>query len=181
MLLQALYTWSGKMKKLAAFLILAVLTILFFIPLFPIISFTETKTNNPQMYYIDLRKDATFQIRFTHSIHRTDVLESYEVEDGKIKMISMEYEDVAIGMPAHAEEGQKLTYEDGKYKLYSNKMVENFVLYVGDINMDLFFYYGGREYNLKKTLHRGSSYMVEAKRVSFYEKLKGVRIVHGEY
>lgn len=178
MLLQALYVWSGNMKKIVVVLVIAVLIFFFFPPLFPVISFTETRTNDPHMYYVNMGKDQTFQIRFTHSIHRTDVLETYEATDGKIKMISMEYEDVAIGMPAHAEEGEKLTYEDGKYKLYTNKIVENFVLYVGDINMDLYLNYGGKEYNLKKTLQRGSSYVIEVKKVSFYEKLKGVRLAY---
>lgn len=102
------------------------------------------------MYYIDVGSDTLFQIRFTHSIHLTDVLETYEIIDNKIKMISMEYEDVAIGMPAYAEEGQTLIYEDGKYKLYSNTILENFVLYVGDVNRDLWFYYEDKEYDLKK-------------------------------
>lgn len=166
------------MKKFALLVTIILAIIFFFLPLFTVISFTETRTINPQMFYILVGKDAAFQIRFTHSIHLTDVLENYEIIDGKIKMISMEYEDVAIGMPAYAEEGQTLIYEDGKYKLYTNKILENFVLYVGDINTDLFFYYGDREYNLKKALRRGSSYVVEVKRISFYDKLKGVRIVH---
>ena len=34
----------------------------------------------------------------------------------KIKLISMEYEDVAVGMPAHADEGQTLSYENGNRK-----------------------------------------------------------------
>src|SRR5690606_35836194 len=105
--------------------LIAILAVLSFLPFFSVIAFTETKTNEPQMYYIDVGSDTLFQIRFTHSIHLTDVLETYEIIDNKIKMISMEYEDVAIGMPAYAEEGQTLIYEDGKYKLYSNTILEN--------------------------------------------------------
>lgn len=169
------------MKKLSITVILTVtiFCIIIFLPLFQVISFTETKTNNPEIYYIDVGKDQRFQIRFTHSIHLTDVLETYEVSEDKFKIISMEYEDVAVGMPAYAEEGQKLTYEDGKYILsFENSYLENFILYVGDINMDLFFYYGGKEYNLKKTLQRGNSYTIEVKKFSLYDKMKGVLIAH---
>ncbi|WP_342470601.1 DUF1850 domain-containing protein [Ureibacillus sp. FSL K6-3587] len=166
-------------KNMFGIVIVAVFIIFFFIPLFPVISFSEAKADEPQMYFIDIDQNTTFQIRFTHSIHRTDVLETYEIEDHKIKLVSMEYEDVSIGMPAYAEEGQMLLYEDGKYKLYSNRVLENFVLYVGDINMDLFFYYGGKAYDLKKNLQRGNSYTVEIKSVSLYDKMKGVRMKHG--
>lgn len=177
MLLQALYIWGGKMRIIVTLIVIsAVFAIFLFMPVFPSISFTETKTERPSMYYINLGEDRIFQIRFIHSIHLTDVLETYEVVDGKIKMVSMEYEDVAVGMPAHAEEGQTLLYEDGIYKLYTNRIVENFVLYVGDIDMDLVFYYGGREYDLKKILQRGSSYTVEIRSVSLYDKMKGVRM-----
>ena len=169
------------MKRVLIFTILAIAIFctIIFLPLFQVFSFTETKTNNPQIYYIDVGKDKRFQIRFTHSIHLTDVLETYEILDNKIKIISMEYEDVAVGMPAHAEEGQKLTYEDGKYKLtYESTHLENFVLYIGDINMDLFFYYEDKQFDLKKSLQRGSSYTIEIKKVSLYNKMKGVRIAH---
>lgn len=171
------------MKKNFIFIILliAIFCTITFLPLFQVVSFTETKTNKPQVYYIDVGKDQRFQIRFTHSIHLTDVLETYEVLDNKIRIISMEYEDVAVGMPAHAEEGQKLTFEDGKYILsFENSYLEDFILYVGDINMDLFFYYGDKEYDLKKSLNRGNSYTIEVKKVSLYNKMKGVQIAHEE-
>ncbi|NLY80063.1 MAG: DUF1850 domain-containing protein [Lysinibacillus sp.] len=171
------------MKKMSIGIALtfAIVCITIFLPLFQVISFTETKTNNPQIYYIDVGKDKRFQIRFTHSIHLTDVLETYEVLDNKFKIISMEYEEVAVGMPAYAEEGQRLTYNDGKYILYyEDSYLENFILYVGDINMDLFFYYSEKQYDLKKSLQRGSSYKIEVQNFSLYDKMKGVRIAHEE-
>jgi len=168
------------MKRLALLIIIIlVLGIIFFVsPMFTVISFTETRTNNPQMFYINVSKENGFQIRFTHSIHLTDVLESYEIQGSKeLKLVSMEYEDVAIGMPAYAEEDQTLTYENGKYTIsYKNKTLDNFTLYVGDVDYDLYFRYNDKEYNLKNALERGSSYLFEVKTVSIYDKLKGVLI-----
>ena len=162
-------------------LISAILIIVFvvvFIPIFKVFSFTETRTNNPRMFYINVSKENGFQIRFTHSIHLTDVLESYEIQGSKeLKLVSMEYEDVAIGMPSYAEEDQTLTYENGKYTIsYKNKTLDNFTLYVGDVDYDLYFRYNDKEYNLKNVLERGSSYLFEVKTVSIYDKLKGVLI-----
>jgi len=169
--------------KRVSLLISAVLVLiitLLFIPIFKVFSFTETRTNNPQMFYINVSKEKDFQIRFTHTIHLTDVLENYELTDSnELKLVSMEYEDVAIGMPAYAEEDQTLIYENGKYKLsYKNKVLENFTLYVGNVEYDLYFQYDKQEYNLKKSLHRGSSYLFEVKSISLYDKLKGVLITN---
>lgn len=170
------------MKRIALSIFAMILGIVFllFTPYITVFSFTETRVNNPQMYYIDVSKEKIFQIRYTHSIHLTDVLETYEVtNDKKLRLISMEYEDVAVGMPAHAEEGQTLTYENGKYRLeFSNQILDNFTLYVGDIDMNLFFYYDGKSYDIKKSLHRGNSYLFEIKNISLYAKLKGVVMVH---
>jgi hypothetical protein len=169
------------LKRKALAIIALILGIIFlYLPTFTVFSFTETRTNNPQMYYIDVSKEKFFQIRYTHSIHLTDVSETYEITNAKkLRLISMEYEDVAIGMPAHAEEGQTLTYENGKYKLeFSKQTLDNFTLYVGDIDRDLFFNYDGKSYNIKKSLHRGSSYLFEIKTISLYDKLKGVVMEH---
>ncbi|SOC42327.1 DUF1850 domain-containing protein [Ureibacillus acetophenoni] len=157
-------------------LVIAVITFFLFIPIFKVFSFTETRMHNPQLFYINVSKETSFQFRFTHSIHRTDVLENYEITNlNKLKLNSMEYEDVSIGMPAYAEEGQSLTYENGKYTLYfDDKIIDNFTLYVGDVDYDLYVHYDGNEYNLKQTLNRGSSYLFEVKSVSLYDKLKGV-------
>lgn len=167
-----------KLKKyiIIIFLILGSCFLFFSLPLVTVFSFTETKTNNPQVFYINVQKDKNFKIRFTHSIHLTDVLESYQVtKSNKIKLVSMEYEDVAVGMPAYAEEGQKLKYENGKYLLSydDEKIIDNFTLYVGNIDMDLYFIYRNETYNLKKELKKGRSYLFEVKKISFYQLMKG--------
>ncbi|KGR79325.1 DUF1850 domain-containing protein [Ureibacillus manganicus] len=161
---------------ISTILVIGIVIIFLFIPIFKVFSFTETRTNNPQLYYINVSNETSFQFRFTHSIHRTDVLENYKITNSnKLKLVSMEYEDVSIGMPAYAEEGQSITYENGKYKLYfEEKIIDNFTLYVGDVDYDLFILYDGKEYNLKQSLKRGNSYLFEVTTVSLYDKLKGV-------
>lgn len=154
--------------------------ILLFSPIFRVMSFEETRTNNPHSYYIKVSKENKFNIRYTHSIHLTDVLENYEITDSnQIRLLSMEYEDVAIGMPAHAEEGQTLSYENGKYILgFDNRKLDSFVLYVGDINQELAFIYDGETYDLKKWLERGNAFLFEIKRISLFDKLKGDMMLH---
>ena len=125
-------------------------------------------------------KENNFKIRYTHSIHLTDVLENYEITDSnKIKLLSMEYEDVAIGMPAHAEEGQTLSYIDGKYKLeFENQTLDSFALYIGDINRELAVIYEESTYDLKESLERGNTFLFSIKRISLFDKLRGVAMTH---
>lgn len=90
----------------------------------------------------------------------------------------MEYEDLAIGMPGYAEENQTLIQRNGKYVLQFNNsdILDNFTIYIGDLDLDLVFNYAEREYDLKKDLQRGKSYLFEIKRLSLYEQWKGVRM-----
>ena len=82
------------------------------------------------MYYLPLENELNFKLVFTHSIHLSDVIETYEVMATKdIQLLSMEYSDVAIGMPGYAEEGQTLIYEDGVYTLsYDDAILAEFHL-----------------------------------------------------
>ena len=94
------------MKKVLGLLTIALAIVFLFIPIFPVFSFTETRTEHPTMYYLTLEDERRFQIVFTHSIHLSDVIETYEVMDTyDIRLHSMVYSDVAIGMPRYAEEG----------------------------------------------------------------------------
>ena len=116
-----------------------------------------------------------FQLKFMHSIHLTDVIETYEaLETNELRLISMEYEDVAIGMPAYAEEGQTVIYEDGKYKLsYEQAVLPNFTLYIGDVDYELSLVHQGEKIDLKKRLQRGKSYLIEVHTISLFHLWTG--------
>ena len=159
-----------------------VATIFLFLPIDLVFSFTETKTDQPEKFFINILDEETFQIRYTHSIHLTDVVETYEITKSKeLKLMSMEYEDVAIGMPAYAEEGERLTYENGRYILsYDDKVLSDFTIYIGNIDIDLSFIYDQQSYNLKKHLEKGKSYLFQVERISLFEKWKGAVIGDGK-
>lgn len=153
--------------------------IVIFLPLQKVFTFTETRIAHPKVHYIPISVEQTFQIRYTHSIHKSDVLESYQyIKGNRIEMLEMEYEDLAIGMPSDAEEHQTLIQRNGKYVLQFNNsaILDNFTIYIGDLDLDLVFNYADEEYDLKKDLQRGKSYVFEIKRLSLYEQWKGVRM-----
>ncbi|MFJ5770053.1 DUF1850 domain-containing protein [Psychrobacillus sp. NPDC093180] len=165
------------MKKILVGLII-LMPIIFFIPFWSAFTFTETRSEDPVLHYIPMSRETNFQIIFTHSIHLTDVIESYKVIDShKIQLLSMQYSDVAIGMPGYAEEGQTLQYENGIYTLrYEEAILKDFTLHIGDVDYKLSFNYGTKDFNLKEELVRGKSYLFEVKKLSLYEKMKGVEL-----
>lgn len=169
--------FNHKVKKILVMLIILMPSV-FFIPFWTAFTFTETRNENPELYYISMNGETDFQIVFTHSIHLTDVIEKYRVLDSMdIRLLSMQYSDVAIGMPSYAEEGQTLQYEDGIYTLqYDEAILTSFTLHIGDVDYKLSFKYGARDFNLKKELVRGKSYLFEVKKLSLYEKMKGVEL-----
>lgn len=167
-----------RTRNLLVGLLCVVGIVIVFLPLQKVFAFTETRTAKPVMHYISATTEISFHIRYTHSIHKSDVLEYYQYTDeNQIQMLGMEYEDLAIGMPGYAEEGQTLTQHDGKYYLqFEEKMLENFTIYIGDLDIDLVFEYEDLEYDLKKDLQRGKSYLFQVKKVSLYEQWKGVKM-----
>ena len=166
------------MKKWSVMFLALIGIALCFIPYERSITFTETRIENPTLYYIPLKKDTLFQIIFTHSIHLTDVKESYEVlPSNEFQLLAMEYSDVAIGMPSYAEEGQTLQYEDGVYTLrYEDARLEDFVLHIGDVDYKLELRHDGKVIPLKEQLTRGKSYEIKVQRLSVYDKVKGVEL-----
>lgn len=158
-------------------IMLCLVSIVLFLPTQRAFTWVETRTTSPQLYYVPMSQQQNFQFRYTHSIHLSDVWEYYTVEDNQIRLQQMTYTDTAIGMPAVAEEGQTLQFNDGLYTLvYEQRMLPNFTLYIGDVELDLSFYYEAQEFALKQTLNKGTSYMFSVKRISLYERLKGVRL-----
>jgi len=160
-------------------LLIALLTAAWTIPVKQAFTFTETRTAYPKTAYQLVSEDDEFQIRYVHSIFLTDVIETYRLlPDRSIKFLSMRYEDVGIGLPAYAEEGESLTVtEEGIYTLtYEDKVIDSFVLYVGDVDAQLAFRYSGKETDLKNILERGHSYEFRVKKLTLVELLKGARL-----
>ncbi|WP_274308886.1 DUF1850 domain-containing protein [Solibacillus daqui] len=166
------------MKKWLVIIFVLISVIICFIPYERSITFTQTRTEQPVMYYLPLNDAFDFQIVFTHSIHLTDVIESYRVlTNNELQLLSMQYEDVAIGMPSSAEEGQTLTYEKGRYTLrYDDAKLKDFTLHVGDVDYKLNLQHKDEVIALKEKLTRGKSYVLKIKKLSFYQKMKGVEL-----
>jgi len=108
-----------KFKK-SFFVIIAIILfslIILFLPMKTSLTFYYKNSNQIEAI-LPLQAGDTFEIIFTHSIHLTDVIERYVIQDDlTIRQDEIVYEEFGIGMPANAEEDETFVYEDGKYKI----------------------------------------------------------------
>ncbi|MEI4768499.1 DUF1850 domain-containing protein [Psychrobacillus sp. FJAT-51614] len=165
--------------KLPVILIVTCLiALLIFYPYQEVFVFRETRIDNPIIHYLPIVNEDHFEIRYTHSIHKTDVIESYKItNNSKIQLLSMNYSDLAIGLPGYAEKGQTFEEKNGKYILtYRNEILDSFTIFIANIDMDLYFIYLEEKIDLKKSLKRGKSYFFEVRKLSFYQQMKGEKI-----
>ncbi|MCZ2256887.1 DUF1850 domain-containing protein [Sporosarcina sp. G11-34] len=171
-------------SKITLFILLFIvfLFLLLFIPFREVILFTEQRTEKPKEHYVPLKGEMKFGIRYVHSIHLTDVIETYEVtEDSKIRFLSMSYESLGIGLPGYAADGETFLAENGMYTLtYNDHVIDSFVLFIAAIDEDLALRYKENELNLKEKLEKGKSYKVNVVRKSLYQLSKGVDINEAE-
>src|SRR5699024_12869888 len=85
--------------------ILIIMMFVIFIPTHPSLAFYQENTDQIAAY-LPLKKEQSFQIIFTHSIHLTDVVEKYEITNtNHILQNEIVYEEFAMGMPSNAAEG----------------------------------------------------------------------------
>ena len=166
-------------KRTPLFLILTILltTIIILIPFRTCFVFYEKRTTHP-FAYLPMQTNPEFEIRYTHTIHLSDVIETYSVTDnGEIALKRLEYEDFAIGMPNEANEGEVFIERDGKYIIENmNRIISQFNILVGDVDEALEFRYSGHEFDLKHELDRGETYTFRVNKLSLLQLWKGVNL-----
>ena len=95
-------------------LILAIIAAFLVIPFKTALVFEYENSGKLLAYLPFKQQEKTFQLKYTHSIHLSDVIESYKVSASEeIRLYELQYEDFAIGMPANAEAGKDLRQETG--------------------------------------------------------------------
>ncbi|MDS9470403.1 DUF1850 domain-containing protein [Sporosarcina pasteurii] len=150
--------------------------VFFFLPVKDTLLFTGTK--GKKVYYVTINEQKKFEIRYVHSIHLTDVIEYYEITPKqKIRMLSMSYKNLSIGLPGDAAEGETLELRDGVYTLtYNDRVIDSFRIHIGRVDADLALRYANHELDLKKHLEKGKSYEFKVKKLTYYQLTKGEKL-----
>ncbi|WP_431800334.1 DUF1850 domain-containing protein [Halobacillus andaensis] len=149
------------------------MTVWVFYPYRSVVAFEQFDRQGSNAY-MPIREKDHFKLKFTHSVHLSDVVEEYEVKDKKLYPVEMVYEDTAIGMPSNADEGETFEMKDGKYYISNLTGSHEFInLSVGQVRADHTVIYKNDSYLLKDVLGAGSVIRISPKHVSNWELMRG--------
>lgn len=166
-----------KAITFAAVFAIAVLTAV--IPFEHAVTFASPKDGRILAYFPLRKTDKSFQIRYTHSIHLSDVTETYRVlRDGTIRQIELEYEDTSIGMPAQAEEGETFEMKNGKY--YIRHMKRDFAridVSIGQVSANHRLIINSQTIPISSFSAPGSVVRVEKKTLALWQLWEGVNLL----
>jgi hypothetical protein len=169
-------------KYKITFLIIIILVFSVILTPFQTCLVVEPRNTEGKSAIISLKQFPTFSIRYTHSIHLSEVEEYYKkTENNYIQQTKLVYEDTAIGMPSNAEgEGDFIVRDDGKYMIENMKRTFPFIdIRVGQVVANHRFILNNNEYPLSQYFKKGTVIRLEIKKVSLWEKWKGVSVSGG--
>ncbi|WP_456272548.1 DUF1850 domain-containing protein [Bacillus sp. AK031] len=155
-----------------------ILLIFLFVPFKPYIVLESLKGENKTVLApLNGGKDSKFSILYTHSIHLSDVLETYEAtEKMQISQTSLVYEDTAIGMPGDATGDEVFERtEDGKYKISNmNRVFPHIDISVGQVVANHRLINNGHEYRLADYFKKGALIRMSVQKQSLIQIWEGV-------
>ncbi|RWZ58042.1 DUF1850 domain-containing protein [Halobacillus fulvus] len=127
--------------------------------------------------YLPVSESDHFQLKFTHSVHLSDVFEEYEIRNEKLYPIQLIYEDTAIGMPSNAGEGETFEMKDGKYYISDLQgEFDSLSLTIGKIRANHTILYHDQSYPLKDYIEAGSFIEIEPEHITNWQWLRGVKM-----
>lgn len=158
------------------FSILLVSSFLFFLPYQPVIAFSFENTNQ-LLAYLPIQTSRSFQIQYTHSIHLTDVIETYQLKDEQMVQTELQYENFAIGMPSNAEGEEIFIKQNGKYFIKNMNRSFPFIdVRIGQVKAEHQLHYEKQVYRLADYVSPGTWVRIQPKRLSLWQQMKGVKI-----
>ncbi|KGX85417.1 DUF1850 domain-containing protein [Pontibacillus marinus] len=159
--------------------LIAGLTALIFYPNHYVLTFQNQRTNE-LLSYIPVHEHDIVELRYTHSVHLSEVRELYRVKEGMMKPEKLIYEDTAIGMPSDAHGGDTFRTEDGKYIIEKSKDAKAFPyinLSVGQVRAKHKIIYQDQKLLLKEFVGAGTNIQIDAKHLSRWQLWEGVNML----
>lgn len=137
----------------------------------------ENPDNGELLSFLPVADGDHFQIKYTHSIHLSDVYEEYMIEDERLFPNRLIYEDTAVGMPANAEAGQTFTMEDGKYILSDLQgSTDKLYLTIGAVKANHQIIFKDTAYSLQDNIGPGETIAIVSRRVNHWTLWKGEKL-----
>lgn len=168
-----------KRKIVLLFILIKVLIAAFFVIPYKTALVFEYENSGKVLAYLPFEQEKKFQLKYIHSIHLSDVIESYKVSaNEEIQLYELEYEDFAIGMPANAETGERFEAKDGKY--FIKNMKRSFAhidLRLGKVRANHTIIYQQEIYPLTKSIEPGTLVRIKVRDLNLLHRWKGVNIL----
>ncbi|MBD1381015.1 DUF1850 domain-containing protein [Metabacillus arenae] len=154
----------------------SLLALFLFIPYKGVVAFYYQNTSKILAYF-PVNSGDRFEIEYKHSIHLSNVKESYLLEEGKIVQKKLEYEDFAVGMPSQAEENEVFKQENGKYIISNmNRKFDHIDLRTGQVIANHKVKYDRKQAFLKDYIEPGSWVRIKKTKMNLLQQAKGVNI-----
>lgn len=167
-----------KPYKMLITLLLITLLIVLFVPYKKALVFEYQNTGTVLAFIPFSEESNDFKMKYTHSIHLSDVVESYKVTEEHIQQYELMYEDFAIGMPENASDGEIFEQKDGKYYIKNmNRGFPHFDLRIGKVRANHTVIYKDIEYPLSKFIEPGTWIRIRPERINLFQQMKGVNIL----
>lgn len=143
------------------------------------VTFEAQKSGELLAYFLLRDAGQAFQIEYTHSIHLSDVLESYQVlQSGEIRQIELEYEDTSIGMPSEAEGGGVFEMKDGKYFIRNMKRDFSWIdVSVGQVSANHRLLIKNKTIPFSSFSTPGSVVRIKKQKLTLWQLWKGVNLL----
>ncbi|MFS0556179.1 DUF1850 domain-containing protein [Brevibacillus sp. 179-C9.3 HS] len=143
------------------------------LPLIPALVIRDTQSNQV-VWSADIQEDATFGIRWTHSIHRSNIEERYRIVDDQIILSEMSFHDYGIGMENELAPGEELIMADGQFHI--RNMQRSFPalrLFIGQVRANHTLLFAGQEIPLGLLDKPGEAITIQAEKRSILSELGG--------
>ncbi|MYL32196.1 DUF1850 domain-containing protein [Pontibacillus yanchengensis] len=161
------------------FILIAALATYIFYPYHYILTFEKQRTGE-LLAYLPIEENRNFHIKYTHSVHLSEVVEYYQAIEGNIKPVKLVYEDTAIGMPSDAHGEDTFRMEDGKYIIEKSENAtpfEELNLSVGQVRAEHKVIHNNQTYLLKNYVGAGTNVTIDAQTRSRWQLWKGVNML----
>ncbi|MBN8208742.1 DUF1850 domain-containing protein [Bacillus sp. NTK071] len=158
---------------------LVLILIIFMYPFFPVMA-VENGESGKVIAYMPFEDDpSSFDIRYTHSVHKTPVQESYYIaQSGEIVQYELAYETFGVGMPSNAGEGERFVQDEDGYKIKDmNRQFPSIDLRTGKVVANHILLVQGKEIELSTFIKPGSRVHLESASISLWQWMKGVNVL----
>ncbi|MCR2820959.1 DUF1850 domain-containing protein [Lederbergia panacisoli] len=167
------------MRYVKIILFANIIFLLFCIPFQKSLCLEKGNSGKVLAYFPLHKSNKIFHILYTHSIHLSDVKETYTIlKNNQIRQIELMYEDMSIGMPSNAEKGEIFEMKDGKYTIRNMKRdFTSIDMRVAQVVGDHILMVDGHRKKFSSIAEPGSHIKLRVRRLSLWQLWRGVNIV----